>query len=216
MPGGRVTLNSSSGHQLTMILNKEPDRTGGVGGWESVDRALRRPAKWWKASPDDTMSLDCTIDIDAIGGPSIERRLRVLRDMGLPQDDEPPTIRMIGDVWDSDQNVNWVMDGLTFGPRLFQGDGTLRRQQVTVELSRFEDVNEIVPLKVTRTRTKGKKPKRKTRTVTARRGETLRGLSLRALGTPSRWKDLQKWNKKLKKIDPDLALRAGTHVKIRG
>jgi hypothetical protein len=106
------------------------------------------------------------------------------------------------------------MDNWTLGARLFQEDGTLRRQQVTVELSRYVDLKEIKPLRIKSTRTKGRK--RRTRTVNSRRNETLRGLALRELGDAGRWKDLRTWNVKLKKLDPDLPLRAGTRVKIRG
>jgi len=210
-----VRLDPSRGSSLTMILNKEPDRSGGVGGWESVDRALRRGARWWRSWPDDTMSLDCTIDIDAIGGPSVERRIRVLRDMGQPGDaDDPPTIKLSGDIWDSDCNATWVMDGWSLGTRLYLPDGTMRRQQVTVELSRYEAVEDVTPIKIRSTRTKGKK--RRTHSAVVRSGENLRAVSLRELGSPTRWRDLQRWNKKLRKVDPDLPLRAGTHVTIRG
>lgn len=215
MPGGRVRLVPSRGSDLTMILNKEPDRGGGVGGFEATERALRRPAKWWKGSPDDTYSLDCTIDIDAIGGPSVERRLRVLRDMGLPGDDPdgPPSITLDGDVWDSDKNIRWVMEDIAFGERLWNPDGTLRRQQVTVSLSRFEDLATIEAIRVKPTRTKSRKRRR--RTTVARGSDTLRAVALRELGDATRWKDLVRWNKKLKGVDPDARLRTGTHISIR-
>jgi hypothetical protein len=213
---GMVRLTPSRGSDLTMILNKEPDRGGGVGGFETVERGLRRPAKWWKSTPDDTMTLDCTIDIDAIGGPSVERRLRVLRDMGQPGDDVfgPPSITLDGDVWESDKAIEWVMDDWTLGPRLWNGDGTIRRQQVTVELSRFEDVDEIRAIKVGATRT-GKKHRRRRRTTRARGNDTLRAVALRELGDATRWKDLARWNKRLKGTDPDARLRTGTTISIR-
>jgi len=214
MPGGRVNLNPSRGSDLTLILAAPPDRGGGVGGFDPVERALRRPAKYWKGSPDDTISLDCIIDLDAIGGPSVERRLRVLRDMGQPGDEEePPTIRLDGDVWDHDKTITWVMDGLTHGERLWNPDGTLRRQAVKIDLSRFEDVAEIKAIRVRSTRKGGKRRKR---TAIARGNDTLRSIALRELGDATRWKDLLRWNKKkLKGVDPDARLRSGTHISIR-
>jgi hypothetical protein len=217
MPGGRVRLipDRRGLSDLTMILNKEPDRGGGVGGFEAGERALRRPAKWWKGSPDDTYALDCTIDIDAIGGPSVERRLRVLRDMGQPgEQDEPPSIKLDGDVWAEDKAIDWVMDDLTFGARLWNPDGTLRRQQVTVSLSRFEDVAEIKAITVRASRTGGRKRRR--RVAVAKGNDTLRGLALRELGDSTRWKDIIRWNKaKLRGVDPDARLRPGIHLTIR-
>lgn len=212
--GGMVRLDPSRGSSLTMILNKEPDRGGGVGGHQAVERSLRRPAKWFKAQPDDTISFDCTIDIDAIGGPSVERRVRVLRDMGQPSDTEdPPTITVDGDIWDDDKNVTWVMQDWSLGARLWNSDGTLRRQQVTVSLERFNPLDEIQPIRIKSTRKGGR---RRRHVVVARGSDTLRAIALRELGDQARWKDIQKWNKtKLRRVDPDQRLRTGLHLTIR-
>jgi len=212
--GGMVRLTPSRGSDLTLILMGPPDRGGGVGGWETAERALRRPGKWWKQFPDDTISLDCLLDIDAIGGPSVERRLRVLRDMGLATDeDDPPTIELSGDIWDSDQNITWVMSNLTLGDRLFQPDGSLRRQAVKVDLERFTEIDDIKAIRLKTTRSK--KGARKRRVVRTRAHDTLRAVALRELGDPTRWKDLRRWNKKVKSTDPDIALRTGTQLVIR-
>jgi phage protein U len=214
MAGGRIRLVPSRGSDLTLLVAGPPDRSGGVGGFEPVERALRRPAKYWKGSPDDTISLDLLLDLDAIGGPSIERRLRVLRDMGQPGvEDEPPSIRLDGDVWEHDQTITWIMDGLSLGDRLWNADGTLRRQAVKVDLSRFEDLAEIQAITVRSTRSG--KGKRRRRSTVAKGNDTLRAVALRELGDATRWKDLKRWNKKLKKTDPDARLRSGTHISIR-
>lgn len=213
---GMVRLTPSRGSALTLILNGPPDRAGGVGGFETVEREGRRPAKYWKSSPDDTISLDCTLDLDAIGGPSIERRLRVLRDMGLPDDeDDPPFITLDGDIWVDDQTVEWVFasGGLSFGERLWNSDGTLWRQQVKIDLERFAPLDSIEAVRVRAARsTRGK---RRRRTTVAKGNDTLRGVALRELGDATRWKDLVRWNKKLKGADPDARLRSGTHITIR-
>lgn len=212
--GGTVTLDPSRGSSLTLILSAPPERSGGVGGWVSSERSLARPAKWFKSIADDTMSLDCILDLDAVGGPPIERRLRVLRDMGLSSgDDDPPTLTVSGDVWDDDQNVTWVMVGLSFGERLFNADGTLRRQHVKVDLERFTEVQTVEPLRVRTTRTTA--GARKRRVVIVRGSDTLRAVALRELGDATRWKDLQRWNKaKLTGVDPDAPLRVGTHLAV--
>jgi hypothetical protein len=212
--GGTVTLWPSRGSSLTLILNAPPDRDGGVGGWVTVARSLSRPAKWFQAPTDDTMSLDCTLDIDEIGGPSIERRLRVLRDMGQQSGDaDPPTITLTGDVWADDQNVKWVMSNWSLGSeRLFNSDGSFRRQSVKVDLERFEALEMIAPLRVRTTRAAS--GKRKRRTVIAAGNDTLRAIAVRELGDATRWKDIQRWNK-LKGVDPDARLRSGTHLVLR-
>lgn len=212
--GGQVRFDPTRGNSLTAILNTEPDRGGGVGGWQSSDRSQRRPAKWWQSIPDDTISLDVTLDIDVPNGPAIEERLRVLRDMGQPgNDDEPPQISLDGDIWSHDQNVNWVMSDMSLGARLWNEDGTLRRQQVTVALERWQPLEEIKAVRVKSTRKKGSRRKR---TVKTHARDTLRAVALRELGSAGRWDDLRKWNTKLKRVDPDIPLRTGTHIVIRG
>lgn len=212
--GGMVTLNPSRGSSLTLIVRSPPDRSGGVGVWSTTERDRRAPVKWFKNQSDDTMIFDLLLDIDAIGGPSIERRLRVLRDMGQPSgQDDPPTIRVDGDIWSEDQNITWVMTDWSLGERSFNGDGTLRQQQVKVELTRYGAVSEIEPLRVSTTRAKGQ---RKRHTVVVAGNDTLRAVALRELGDATRWKDLQRWNQaKLKGVDPDARLRTGTHLVVR-
>lgn len=216
MPGGTVKLTPEHGSALTLILNGPPDRSGGVGGWQATERAGRRPGKWWQGIPDDAMTLDCMLDLDAIPGPSIERRLKVLRTMGQPREDsdgEPPSIRIAGDIWNNDQTIVWVISDLKLGDRLFTPDGDLRRQQVSVDVERFNAMQEVQPLRVKRTRPKG--GKRRRHVVHAHAHDTLRAIALRELGSPSRWQELREWNKRLRKVDPDAPLRRGTHVTIR-
>jgi hypothetical protein len=215
--GGMVELTPSRGSKLTLILLEPPDRTLGVGGFQSSERALRRAAKWYKGIPDDTLSLNCLLDVDAIGGPSIERRLEVLRDMGLAgSEDEPPTITLDGDVWANDKAISWVISdgGLALGARDYQSDGTLRQQQVTVTLERYTALSEIEAIRVTRTRKAGRS--RRSRTVATRANDTLRAVALRELGDGNRWKDLKSWNKKLLRgVDPDARLRTSTRLTVR-
>lgn len=211
---GMVRLEPSRGSTLTMILNAPPDRGGGIGGWQSSERALRRPAKWWQATPDDTMSLDCTIDLHAIGGPSVERRIQALREMGQPGDeDEPPSITITGDIWQPDQAINWVMQDCKLGARLFTPDGMLRRQQVTIDLERYTPVDLIEPIRARGARAAG--GKRRNRAIRTRQGDTVRAIALRELSDATRWRDLRKWNKPLRAIDPDMTLRTGTRIQIK-
>lgn len=212
--GGKVRLVPSYGSPLTLIVAAPPDRGGGVGGWVASERSRRRPSKWFKALPDDTMTWDLLLDLDAIGGPGLERRLRVLRDMGQPgpNHDEPPSIAIEGDIWTDDGAINWVLDDMTLGDRLWTPDGALRRQAVTLTFSRYAAVDEISAIKLTRTRN-GSKPRR--RVVIARGSDTLRTIALRELGDGTRWKDIRGWNKTLAKTNPDARLRTGTHITLR-
>lgn len=217
MPGGTVTLTpEGGGAALTLIMNGPPDRSGGIGGWASVERSGRRPGKWWQSQPDEAMSIECTLDMHALPGPSVEKRIADLQALGRPSVDlktEPPVLRLSGDVLPIDKAVRWVMSDLKFGERLYFSDGKLRRQVVTVDLERYNDVSEIEAVQVTRTRRAGKARRR--RTVVAHTHDTLRAIALRELGNPSRWTDLRQWNTRLKKVDPDAPLRRGTRITIR-
>lgn len=214
MPGGRVTFIPEVGSSLTLLVEGPPERGGGVGGWESSERGGTRPAKWFKSIPDDTYSWPLILDIDEVGGPPIERRLRVLRDMGQPQghDNEPPAITVTGDLWEHDGNIQWVMNELTLGERLWNSDGSLRRQHVTVGLERYTPLDEIEAVRIRPTRTGTKK---KRRSVVVHGNDTLRVIAVRELGDATRWKDLRRWNAKLKRTDPDARLRTGLHITLR-
>jgi hypothetical protein len=214
--GGMITLDPSVGSQLTMIVNAPPDRSGGVGGWQSTDRARQRPSKWWGSQPGDTLSWDLTIDLYAIGGPSVERRLVVLREMGLARgDDDPPTIKITGDVWPRDAGMTWVMQNVTLGARQLGAGGAIIQQQVTVDLERFDPTPTIAGVGPRSARGSGGKKKRRNRTVRSRQNDTVRAIALRELGNATRWRDVRTWNKKLKKVDPDARLHAGTKVTIK-
>jgi hypothetical protein len=226
MPGGTVTFWPSHGVAVLAILNKEPDRTFGVGGYESSERSLATPAKWFKQTPDDTISLDCTLDDDVTNyARSVEQRLRDLRAMGTAREDRrrggfmPPAVYLNGDVLTDDKIGGWLIStgGIALGPRLFNSGGTLVRQQVTVTLERSTLVGEIQAVRSTSTRTGKKHRRRRTRTVVVRTGDTLRAVALRELGDQGRWKDIKGWNKKLlKSVDPDARLRTGVHLSIKG
>lgn len=211
---GMVRLAPDNGASpLTLILAGTPDRAGGVGGWTSTERSLRQPARWWANLPEDTLSLPCMLDIKGIGGPALERRLAVLYAMGQPDDSGvPPSVRVLGDVPD-DASKKWVVQNITLGDRLFNGDGTLRRQLLTVELEGWRPLPSIKPVKIKATRDKS--GKRRTRIITTRKNDTLRGIAVRQLGQSDAWKRIREWNPKaLKGADPDTPLRAGIKLKL--
>jgi phage protein U len=212
-PGMVKLAPDNGGSVLTLLLDGSPDRGGGVGGWNSTDRALRRPARWWGAQPEDTMSLPCILDLYVTGGPSIERRLEVLYAMGTAgTGDAPPTLLVVGDVPTS-ATVRWVMQNITLADRMYNADGTLRRQSLTVELEGYAPLPSIAPVSIKRTRTAG--GKRKARVITTKKNDTLRLISVRQLGQSDAWKSIISWNPKFKGTDPDAQLRAGIKVTLR-
>lgn len=211
---GLVTLAPSRGSQLTLVIAGDPDQTVEVGGWESSARIERPAAKWWKAPGDGSLQLELAVDTRLVGGPDMARRLEVLRLMGVARNGEPPpTIRVVGGhlplaVWRT-----WVMaaNGLTLGARVVQ-DGQHLRQDVNVTLEPYDPADPIAPVRLGRTR-KGGKPRR--RVIRSKKGDTIRAIALRQLGSISEWPAIRSWNPALKKIDPDAPLKTGTKVVLR-
>lgn len=210
---GMIKLVSATGASLTLIRNGDLDGGGGVGGWQDSERVLREDADWFKSTPKGTRSVPCLIDLDAIGGPSLERRLEVLYSMGRPDgDDDPPAIRLYGDIDPIARRLKWKIDDIKLGAELFREEATdeLRRQELTLELSTFAEARGVS--KVTVRRTRDSKGKRRRRTISAKRGDTLRAIAVRQLGSSGDYKLIREWNPKLKHTDPDAPLRAGTKV----
>jgi hypothetical protein len=200
---------------VNLLLSGAPDRGGGVGGWEVSERVLRPPADWWRAQPKSTISLPCMLDIHEQEGPSLETRLKRLYAMGQPRgDDPPPPVWLVGDV-PTARTQWWRIDDISLGERIFRTNplGHLRRQELTVQLTEFVEATGVP--KVTVRRTRDSKGRRRVRTIRARKGDTLRRIAVRELGSASAWTDLRSWNKKLRRVDPDAPLRAGSQITLK-
>jgi phage protein U len=209
-----VRLDPSRGSTLTLILAQPPDRSGGVGGWQATQRTGRAPGKWWLEQPDSAISLECILDLDAIAGPSIERRLDVLYAMGRKgKADAPPIIRLLGDVDPEDRRTRWVLQDIAKGGRLFTPNGLLRQQRVTLQLEGYDEIPTIKPVQIKRTR--NQQGRRRRRQVTTHKNDTLRAIAVRELGASSAWQDIASWNERFKGVDPDAPLRAGIKVTLR-
>lgn len=213
---GMVRLLAETGTQLTLIIIGDIDRSGGVGGWAQSERMLVPDADYFKSTPKDALSIPCALDLEEVGGPSLERRLDVLYGMGGPVDSDdgyqPPAIRLLGDV-PTCRTQRWKLDDVKLGKLRFRRDAPdeLRAIEVTLDLTTLNIGEPIGPVRIKRTRasTAGK---RRQRTITARQGDTLRAIAVRQLGTSGQWTRLREWNPRLKRVDPDVPLKAGTHL----
>lgn len=211
---GMVRLTASTGARLTLIVMGDPDRSGSVGGWQVSERAVGQETSWWRGTPSGTYSAPCALDLDEVGGPSIERRLEVLYGMGQPgEDDEPPIIRLSGDA-PMCKTQDWKIDDIRLTGRLFRDDDpqALRRQELTLELSTIRVAEGVERVRIRATRENGK---RRQRTIAARKGDTLRSIAVRQLGSSSEWQNIRVWNRRLRKIDPDSPLRPGTRIVLK-
>lgn len=216
---GRVRMVNLKGDQLTFLTPPEDqDRSGGVGGWNETARPLHRPSHWWGGTPNDTLTLPLMIDLAEQTG-TVEGRLATLYErFGRPvgDDDEPPGIMLLGDVLERDKRITWKLDEVSIGAKRFDPAHVhkLLGVRLSLSLSRLTTAAEIE--RVTVRRTRGPKGgKRRQRTIRTQKGETLRGLAVRYLGSSSEWTSIRKWNPKLKRTDPDARLRGGLKVLLK-
>lgn len=216
-PSGMVKLVplASGLGTVTVIRNGTVDRGGSVGGWQASERVLREDADWWKSIPKGTVSIPCLLDVDAIpDARTIEKRLRALYDMGQPDgQDDPTAIHLYGDVpMCHPPTWVWKLDDIQLGDDLFLEDQptVLRRQELTLSLSTYSVTRGVT--KVTVKRTRDKHDRRRRRTISARKGDTLRAIAVRQLGSSGAYAQIREWNKKLRHTDPDAPLRAGTKI----
>lgn len=224
MAGGIITLTAARPPrtQVHLLVTDPPQVSGGVGGWETVDRAGRRPARWWRARPEQTMTITGALDSrrPIVEDNTVEERLTQLLSLGRVRGgtDEPSPVRVTGDARDPDSRAGalWVVQNISLGERLFTRTGTLRRQLVTVDLVDFDAIDAIRPLVVKRTRATAARQAR--RTITSRQGDTLRGLAVRELGTPAAWMRIRNANPKTlggrTPVGPDEPIRAGVRLVI--
>jgi len=217
MSTDRVTLVPDRGSQLTLLLADDPDQALPVGGFEKSERLHRPSTSYFKAPSDAQTTLSLAIDLRLVEGPSMARRLQVLEEMGTRGDeDEPPKLKVICPRLPRLVPRTWVIapGGLRLGAQVIE-DGELVRQAVDLTLDQWVRGEEIEAVRAGRTR-KSASGKRRRRTIKTRKGDTLRAIAVRQLGSAGQWTLIREWNKKrFEKTDPDLPLAAGIEVVLR-
>jgi hypothetical protein len=207
---GTVELRPSRGNKVILLLAGPPDRSGGVGGWATSERAYRRPARWFQSPPIDAMTLPGILDLyENSQGITIETALGWLYAMGMAGgQDTPPTVKLAGDVRPYDRRLTWVVQGVTLGDRVMAAAGVIAQQNVTVELEGYDPLPTIAKASVQRTRQPGATQPRR-RVIRTMKGDTLRSIAVKQLGASNQYTLLRTWNPTFKKTDPDQPLRAG-------
>lgn len=153
--------------------------SGGVGGWETVDRPGRQDALEWKSLPLRVLEIPLLFD-GLARGRTIDTELTVLYAMGRPAANSPrgtppPTIRLGGMVPHGDRD--WVLTDIEAGETIWDGRHRLRAW-VTITLTELETLELIkVGAKASSTPT--------TRTHTVRAGESLGTIARDQMGAKS-------------------------------
>lgn len=219
-PMGMLRVIGPKNHTTVAIIMGDPDRDGSVGGWQQSTVLLAEDADYWTGRPKASASWPLLLHATALPGDrSVEDRLDELYWLGQSHGGEdPPAVRLTGDVPARDRRVQWKIDNIALGARRYQYGGygrDLLSLAITLSLSSRRLVGEVeqVALRDTRDR---KGDRRQRAPIKTRQGDTLRAIAVRELGGSSDWVKLRQWNPGLRKVDPDDPLRRGTRVALKG
>lgn len=144
----RVSLQSLDSRLRVVgrLTEEVPQFTGGIGGWEVVQRPGRRPLTVWRGYP-DPLTLTLPLVIDGFDdGESTEKVCSQLEQMGgsLYEATEPPKLIVSGLLPHMSQegtpkSTLWVVNGLEWHEYIRDAKGDRIRQFVTVTLIRFNE-----------------------------------------------------------------------------
>lgn len=167
LPPGHVQVYCADPpRSLVALLGPDPVKlTGGGGGWETVARPHQTGMTLWAGGEPYGLALPLMLDDYPEQG-SVERAVRVLNRLARGDDDSEPGVVQVGGV--PLPVDDWVIESLDWGdPIRAPSDLRLLRQPVTLAL------REYVPPEYVQLRRRALvKPKRRTRVVTVKKGDT--------------------------------------------
>lgn len=139
--------------------------TGGVGGWESLDRPRRAAAAGWVGLPAKTLTLPVILDgIEARGRGAdrvVESDCATVTSWGKPhrKTGEPPILQVRGLATVSPKD-RWVLQDIAWGEYIPNRDGKRIQQQLTLTLLQYIEAS-IVKGPAAKARNRQKKNKGK-------------------------------------------------------
>ncbi|MSZ75528.1 MAG: hypothetical protein F2667_00305 [Actinobacteria bacterium] len=139
----QVTIRAvtPAGTAVTFELLGEDTLSGGVGGWESLDRPRRAAAAGWVGTPPAQLTLPLLLDgrerqvgVDV----AIERQIRIVESWGVrtKETGRPPILQVTGPLLVG-PGSRWVVDDIAYGSRERNPDGRRVSQEITVVLLRY-------------------------------------------------------------------------------
>jgi hypothetical protein len=148
----------------TVRLGPEaPIVTGGYGGWDMVERPRRVAMTQWNGR--EPIQMDVPIVFDGFKrNDGQEINIATLERMALPHGGgEPPKVKIIGSAMPH-SDLEWVINGITWGEQIRNRDGLRVRQEGVVSLISYIDVDKVKLSAAKKTRNrKAKERKKKTR-----------------------------------------------------
>lgn len=172
-----------------------PEISAGYGGWEEIERPKRSTVTSWKGQPARRMSLSLLLDNFRVGT-SIEDDIRALERMGLPRPgpSAPPVVNIeaVGGVvpW---KRRDWVIDGIEWGDAIMNRNGNRVRQAAVVTFIEFVS-DELIRKSPAQKRRDKKGKKGRSKRYVVKRGDHLRSIAAKQLGSAKKWKAIADLN----------------------
>lgn len=140
-----LSRTSPKGGRLQFRLIDVDTPSGGVGGWQTVDRNRARQGLSWSGTPALVYTLPLRLDGFGTGpkgkNESVEAHCRTLMSWGQPIASngtilDPPVLGLTGNVLTS-ASIKWVITNLTWGAMVRDDNGILIQRDVTIELTEY-------------------------------------------------------------------------------
>jgi len=220
---GHVSILSSDPPiAVKLKLGPTPSQTqGGLGGWNANDRPRRKAASEWTGTPLETLTVSIVLDGFWGSGLPVEGNIAVLKSLAspgglsfgeIPPDVEPPVLRLGGMV--PHGNKQWVLNDIAWDEEDTIWIGLQRFRQYAI--LNFLEYDAAAPIKTKRP-TSASSGGTKTRTISARKGDTVAEIVRREL-KPKTGAALRSAIVKVKALNSirssKKVLKAGTKVKL--
>jgi hypothetical protein len=120
--------------------------SGGVGGWETLDRPRRASAAGWVGLPSKTIALPLILDGMEAGGRGIDRAVEAdcatVTSWGKPhrKTGQPPILQVRGTTTVSTQD-RWVVQDIAWGPYITNRNGKRVQQELTITLLQYVEAS---------------------------------------------------------------------------
>ncbi len=131
------------GPPLRFHLYGDDEVSGGVGGWEVIERPRRKASvEWVGVRAPWTISLPLLTDgLDVLPGDnrSVEPKIDALISLAqiAPGRDQPPVLTLSGPIRVRRPNMRWVIESFQWGPQVRRSDAARVQQEVTVTLLEY-------------------------------------------------------------------------------
>lgn len=197
---------------LEVLTSGEPTVPVADGGWDVIDRPQRVGLTAWRGSGPLRQDIPIVMDTLSRRGEDVEDAWEALEQLWRPRGgDQPPVIRVAGPV--SRPDLKWVVSGLEPDQDTVKRRGKrLVRVLAVVSLLQYvtPDVADYANADAARRKALDERPNF---TIT-KRGDTLRKVAKRELGTGRKWDEIRDLNPAFKTRPANDLLPANVQIRL--